>query len=45
MGKLLPAFRLCLTGTGTGPSLFDIAALLGQEETIIRMEKAFKNIK
>ncbi len=45
MGKLLPAFRLCLTGSGTGPSLFDIAALLGQEETIKRMEKAFNTIK
>ena len=29
MGKLLPAFRVSLTGLGMGPSLFDIASLLG----------------
>ena len=45
MGKLLPAFRLSLTGLGMGPSLFDIAALLGKEETIKRMEKALNTIK
>ena len=38
MGKLLPAFRISLTGLGMGPSLFDIAAHLGKEETIKRME-------
>jgi glutamyl-tRNA synthetase len=40
MGRLLPAFRVCLTGLGMGPSLFDIASLLGKEETIKRMETA-----
>jgi len=45
MGKLLPAFRLSLTGLGAGPSLFDIAALLGKEEAISRMEKALNTIK
>ena len=44
MGKLLPAFRVSLTGLGMGPSLFDIAALLGKEETIKRMETALKKI-
>ena len=44
MGKLLPAFRLCLTGLGMGPSLFDIASLLGKEETIRRMETALEKI-
>ena len=44
MGRLLPAFRLCLTGLGMGPSLFDIASLLGQEETIKRMETALEKI-
>ena len=44
MGKLLPAFRLSLTGVGMGPSLFDIAALLGKKETIFRIESAIKNI-
>ena len=44
MGRLLPAFRVCLTGLGMGPSLFDIASLLGKEETIKRMETALKKI-
>ncbi len=44
MGKLLPAFRVCLTGLGMGPSIFDIASLLGKEKTIKRMETALKKI-
>jgi glutamyl-tRNA synthetase len=44
MGILLPAFRLSLTGIGMGPSLFDIASLLGKEETIQRMEAALEKI-
>ena len=45
MGRLLPAFRLTLTGLGMGPSLFDIASLLGKTETITRMEVALNTIK
>ena len=45
MGRLLPAFRLALTGVGMGPSLFDIASLLGKTETIKRMEVALNTIK
>jgi glutamyl-tRNA synthetase len=45
MGNLLPAFRLCLTGIGMGPSLFDIAELIGKEETVLRMETALKIIR
>ena len=45
MGSLLPAFRVSLTGIGTGPSLFDIASLLGKEETIKRIQTAIKIIK
>ena len=44
MGKLLPIFRISLTGLGMGPSLFDIATLLGKEETIKRMETALEKI-
>jgi glutamyl-tRNA synthetase len=44
MGKLLPAFRVSLTGLGMGPSLFDIASLLGKEETIKRMETSLEKI-
>tara|TARA_B100001758_G_C18414546_1_gene618466 strand:+ start:2418 stop:3944 length:1527 start_codon:yes stop_codon:yes gene_type:complete len=45
MGQLLPAFRVSLTGMGIGPSIFDIAALLGKEETILRIETALTKIK
>ena len=45
MGRLLPAFRLALTGLGMGPSLFDIASLLGKTETLTRMEVALNTIK
>ena len=45
MGKLLPPFRVSLTGLGMGPSLFDIAFLLGKEETIKRIETALEKIK
>ena len=44
MGRLLPAFRLALTGLGMGPSLFDIASLLGKTETLMRMEVALNTI-
>ena len=44
MGKLLPALRVCLTGLGMGPSLFNIASLIGQEETIKRIEAAIEKI-
>ena len=45
MGQLLPAFRLALTGIGMGPSLFNIAEIIGKNETIKRLEFAIKNIK
>jgi len=45
MGSLLPVLRLSLTGLGMGPSLFNIAELLGKEEVVNRMESAIKKIK
>ncbi|MEC7864227.1 MAG: glutamate--tRNA ligase [Bacteroidota bacterium] len=45
MGKLLPVFRVALTGLGMGPSLFEIAALIGKKQTISRIEKALNTIK
>ena len=38
MGAVLPNFRLLLTGQGMGPSMFQIAELLGKEETLKRMD-------
>ncbi len=38
MGMVMNAFRLIIVGALKGPHLFDIVALLGQEETLRRME-------
>ncbi len=38
MGAVLNAFRLLIVGALKGPHLFDIVALIGQEETLRRME-------
>ncbi len=37
-GAILPGFRLMLTGLMGGPSVFDIAAIIGKEETLHRMK-------
>jgi glutamyl-tRNA synthetase len=36
-GAVLPGFRLLVTGAGMGPSMFDVCALLGKEETLDRI--------
>lgn len=45
VGAVLPLFRLVLTGTGMGPSMFDITAFLGKEESIIRIESGIHAIE
>jgi glutamyl-tRNA synthetase len=40
MGAMLPNFRLAVTGQGTGPSMFEISAVLGKDEVVKRLEKA-----
>ena len=37
-GSVLLPFRLVLTGTGGGPSMFDFASFLGREETMRRID-------
>ncbi len=44
-GAVLPNFRLAVTGLGTGPSMFQISALLGKEEVVARIQKAIENIQ
>ena len=39
-GDVMLPFRIMLVGGKFGPHVFDIAALLGKEETINRIEKA-----
>jgi glutamyl-tRNA synthetase len=38
-GQVLLPFRLALTGSGGGPSMFDFAEYLGLEQTLERLEK------
>ncbi len=39
-GKIIHAMRAALSGRAAGPSLFDMAALLGQEQVVKRLMKA-----
>lgn len=39
MGELMLPFRIMLVGGKFGPDIFDVAALLGKEETVTRMKK------
>jgi glutamyl-tRNA synthetase len=38
IGAVMPLIRILLTGGLTGPAVFDIAAILGKDETIRRIE-------
>ena len=44
-GAVMPGFRLSVTGLGAGASMNEIAALLGKEEVLKRMDKALIAIK
>ena len=44
LGNLMNALRLALVGESKGPHIFDITEILGQEETIARIEKAVRTI-
>ncbi len=43
-GKVMNPWRLALVGTSAGPHLFDIAALIGKDETISRIERVIKEL-
>jgi glutamyl-tRNA synthetase len=44
IGAVLPLFRLLVTGKGMGPSMFEIAALIGKEKTIQRMKNGITHL-
>ena len=44
LGAILPNFRNVLTGEGGGPSMFAIAAFIGKEETVNRIETGLTRI-
>ncbi|MDZ7742930.1 MAG: glutamate--tRNA ligase [Bacteroidota bacterium] len=43
-GKVLNALRLCMVGSGMGPSLFKIIEMIGKAESMQRIEKAIREI-
>lgn len=45
LGNIMNAFRLAVVGESKGPHMFDITAVIGKEETIVRLERAIKEIK
>lgn len=44
-GNFMQVFRVILSGTGSGPHLFDIAALLGKEKVDQRIEAGLNRFK
>jgi len=40
-GDILPTLRIMLSGTKNGPAVFEIASILGKEQVLMRMKKAF----
>jgi glutamyl-tRNA synthetase len=44
MGAIMNAWRLVLVGAAKGPGLFDMAAFIGKEEVIARMNKGIETI-
>jgi glutamyl-tRNA synthetase len=44
IGVFLPIFRLAITGTGMGPSMFDISDFLGKQECITRINYALEQL-
>ena len=45
MGAVMNAFRLSLVGASQGPHLFDIAGMIGKEETLLRLHRAIEQLK
>jgi glutamyl-tRNA synthetase len=43
-GKVMMPLRLALVGEMKGPDVFDIASVLGKEESILRIENAIKKM-
>ncbi len=44
MGRVMQPFRLSLVGAMKGPDLFEIATLIGKEETIKRIQSAIEKL-
>lgn len=45
MGAVLPNFRVLVTGKGMGPSMFQIASILGKNETLARLKSGLEKMR
>lgn len=45
LGDVLPVFRVMLSGVTQGPAVFDIASLLGRDETISRIQSGMEHFE
>lgn len=43
-GQVMQVFRLCISGHGGGPALFEMAALLGKEKLVNRLQMAIEKL-
>ncbi len=43
-GSVMQMFRVCLSGVGGGPNLFEVVELLGKEEVIKRLKSALEKL-
>jgi len=43
-GHVMQLFRVCISGVGGGPALFEVVALLGKEKVVQRLETALSKI-
>jgi len=44
MGQLMNPFRLCVVGTNAGPGMFDMAAVIGKEFIIPRIQIGIERV-
>ncbi|MFB6258290.1 MAG: glutamate--tRNA ligase [Flavobacteriales bacterium] len=44
-GKVMPNLRVLLTGKGAGPSIFEIASIIGKEETLARIDEGLEELE
>lgn len=45
LGEVMNPFRLLLVGEGKGPTMFDISAFLGKQETLSRMKRGISKLE
>jgi glutamyl-tRNA synthetase len=43
-GKLIHPLRLALTGKGASPPIFDVAAVMGKEKTLARLDRFIERL-